>query len=273
MKQLQEILLPVLDGIYAQILGILPSLLAATIILLVGWLVARGFSGLVSRLLKKMRFNSMAERAGITGFLRNSDFDREPSWIVGRVIFWLLMLTFILSAANTLQLTMFAATIQKVVSFIPNLIAVIFIVVLGAWFARFAGRITRGTAMESGIGGADLLGKLTTNLILVMVAVIAINQLEIQSSILEIAFAAVLSAVGLAIALTLGIGTKSIAQNIISGVYARKSFHPGQKITVGETKGKILQIGTVNTTIGRDEKVVSIPNRMLVEEIAVSEEP
>lgn len=271
MDFLEKILLPALQGIYQQIVGIVPNIIAALAILVIGWFVAKGLSGLAGQLLKKLKLNSIAERAGITGFLKNAGFTHDTSWVVSKLIFWLLMLMFVLSAANALQLTMIAETIQKLVSFIPNVIAVIFIVVFGSLFARFVGRLTRGAATEVGIETADFLGKLVNNLVLVMIVVIAINQLEIQSGVLEITFAMILGAFGLAIALTLGMGTRTIAQNIISGVYARKSFQVGQKVKVHNREGEILEIGTVNTTIRNSKATVSIPNKMLIDEIAESD--
>jgi hypothetical protein len=270
MEFLENLLLPALRGIYDQIVSIMPNILAALAILIIGWIIAKALSSLVSQVLKKLKFNDMAERAGITSFLKNSGFEREPRWIIGRLVFWLLMLTFILSAANTLELTMIALTIQKVVSFMPNIIAVVFIVVFGALFARFLAKITRGAATEAGVETADVLGKIIHTLVLVMVVMIAINQLEIATSVLEITFSAVLGAFALALAITLGLGTRNVAQNIISGLYARKTFATGDKIRIRDNEGEILEIGTVNTRLQNAKGEISIPNKMLIDEIAES---
>jgi small-conductance mechanosensitive channel len=271
MRFWQEKILPVLLGIFDNMLAILPNVLAALVILLIGWLVAKALNSLAERLLKRIGFNRMAEKAGITGFIRNAGFVREPSWVVGKLIYWLLMLTFLLSAVETMKLTAVASTLQRFVSFIPNLIVVVLIVVFGSLFARFVGGLARGAAKEAGIDFADFLGKLVNNVIILMMVVIAFTQLEIKSGVLEITFAAILGAFGLAIALTLGMGSRSIAQNILSGVYARKSFHVGQQVHIRQMQGKITEIGTVSTVIHTSEnKIITLPNSMLVDEIAVS---
>ncbi len=266
----ETMLLPALRGIADQIMAIMPNILAAVVILLIGWITARLFTSLVRKLLQKVRFDTLTERTGISGFLRNAGFARDPSWILGTLVFWLLMLTFVLSAANVLHLSLIAETIQKLVSFIPNIIAVVFIVVFGALFGRFVGRLIRGAATELGLDMAEFLGKLVNNLIIIMVVVIAINQLEIKSGILEITFAAVLGAFGLAVSITLGLGTRSISQNIVSGVYARKSFRAGQRVKLKDVEGDIIEIGTVNTRIRGRKETVSIPNAMLIEETTSS---
>ncbi len=267
----QEKILPVLAGILDSMLASLPNFLAAVIILLIGWLVAKALDALVIRLLRRIGFNRIAEKAGITAFIRNAGFTREPSWVVGKLIFWLLMLTFLLSAAETMNLTAIAVTLQKMVAFIPNIIAVVLIVVFGSLFARFVGGLVRGAAREAGIDFADVLGKLVSNIIILMLVVIAFSQLEIKSGVLEITFGAILGAFGLAIALTLGMGSRNIAQNILAGVYARKSFQVGQQVHVRQMQGTITEIGTVSTVIHTaEEKIITLPNSMLVDEIAVS---
>ena len=49
-----------------KIIGYLPTLLGALIILIVGWLVAKTIRGLVSRLLKAARFDQLADKAGVS---------------------------------------------------------------------------------------------------------------------------------------------------------------------------------------------------------------
>jgi small-conductance mechanosensitive channel len=133
------------------------------------------------------------------------------------------------------------------------------------------GGMARGAAKEAGIDFADFLGKLVTNVIILIMVVVAFTQLEIKSDVLESTFAAILGAFGLAIALTLGMGSRSIAQNILSGVYARKSFQIGQQVNIRQMQGEIAEIETVSTVIHTAEnQIITLPNTMLVDEIAVS---
>lgn len=261
----KTVIVPALERILQDFLGILPNLIAAIIILLIGWLVAKLLENVVRRLLKRIGFNKLSERTGIAAFLKNAGFKQEVSWVVGKLIFWLLIMVFMLSAAETLQLTALALSIQKVVGFIPNLIAVVLILVFGALLARLAGRLVKGAAVNAEIDFADFLSKLVTNVILIAIAVIAISQLEIQSNVLDIIFAALIGAVGLAIALTLGLGSRKVSYNIICGVYARKTYRVGQIVKIGDSEGELLQIGTINATIRTGQDLMVFPNNALIE--------
>lgn len=260
-----DVILPALSGIVQDVLGILPELAGALTILLIGWIVARFLGSLVGKLLGRIGFDSIAERAGIADFLTRSGFQRDVSWIVGRLAFWTIFLMFLLSAAEALRLTALAETLQKAVAYIPNLIVIVLVLVFGALLSRLAGKLVTGAADSAGIDFADMLGKLVANFILVAIAIIAISQLEIQSAVLDYAFIALLSAVALAIALTLGLGTRDVAQGIIYGVYARKIFEIGQVVRIGEQDGELIQIGTINSVIKTPDEIVSMPNKALIE--------
>jgi len=260
-----DVVMPAMEGIVQDILGILPELAGALTILILGWIIARVVSSILSKLLNKIGFNSIAEKAGIADFLKRSGYKKDVSHVVGRLAYWTIMLMFLLSAAEALKLQALAETLQKAVAYIPNLIVIVVVVVFGALLAKMAGRLTRGAAASAGIDFADLLGSLATNLIMIAIAVIAISQLEIQSAVLDYAFIALMGAIALAIAITLGFGTRDIAQGIIYGVYARKIFEVGQLVRIADQEGELLQIGTINSVIKTEEEIVSLPNKSLIE--------
>lgn len=268
MELWDNVILPALNSVVKDIVGILPQIAGAILIILIGWLVSKLIGSLTSRFLNRLGLDRAATKTGINSFLENAGINRQVSWIVGRLVFWMLLLIFLLSSAEALQLTAMAETLQLVVSFIPNIVAAVLILVVGSFLARLAGRIVRGIAGDAGIDFATVLEKFVNGFILIAVVIIAIGQLEIESAVLDIAFGATLGAFGLAVALTLGMGTRSVVQNIISGFYARKIFKIGQKVRIEGQEGEIIKFDTVNTKIRTADSVVSLPNRLLVDGIA-----
>lgn len=265
MKFWNEIVMPALESIVQDILGILPEVAGALTILIIGWIIAKVISRFVGKLLGRVGLDSIADKAGITEFLQKSGIKEGVGWVVSKLIFWALMLMFLLSAAEALSLAALADTLQSLVAYIPNLIVVVLVIVFGALLARVAGRLTQGAAASANIDFAPLLGTLVTNFIMLAVFVIAISQLEIQSRVLDYTFIAILAAFALAIALTLGMGSRDVAQGIIYGVYARKIFTIGRRVRVDDREGQLLSIGTVNSTIQTSEGLISVPNRFLIE--------
>lgn len=271
MKFIETWFYPTFQALYERFIAIVPNILAAAAMLLAGWITALGLQRLVTRFLKRVNFDSLAKKAGFNAFLGKAGFQHAPSILIGTMIFWLTMLIFLLSAADVLNLTLFAEVVQKLVAFIPNLIAVVFIVLFGSLFGRFVGQVVQGAAEEAQLEAAEVLGKLISNIITFLIAVIAFKQLDIESSALELTFAIMIGAAGLALALTFGLGMRNVAQNIISGVYVRKMFHPGQVIAFQDKHGEILQIGPVSTTVQNARSVIYVPNKILIDEVSESQ--
>jgi flagellar biosynthesis protein FliQ len=262
-----EVILPALTQIFSDMMSIIPLILAALLILLVGYFISKIIENIVRRVLNKMGFNTIAEKAGVSNFLKNAGFDKEVSWVIGKLTFWMLFLIFLLSAAETLQLTTLALSLNQVVAFIPKLIVVVLILVLGAMLARISGKLVTASAANAGLDFAPFLGKLVNNIILIAISFIAISQLDIDSAILDTTFGALVGAFALAIALTLGLGSRDISHNIICGVYARKTFRIGQTIEINNIEGKIVQIGTINTVLQSPKGLHTLPNSDLIDNI------
>ena len=95
----------------------------------------------------------------------------------------------------------------------------------------------------------------------------AIGQLEIKTDLLNNVIAIILISIGLAIALAMGLGSREIAGQIISGIYVRELFEVGQTVRIGEIEGQIEEIGTVKTVLLTDSgELVSVANRQLLEQ-------
>jgi small-conductance mechanosensitive channel len=261
-----DTIVPALQNIVQDIIGILPSLAGALAILVIGWIIAKVVGSLVTKLLEKVGFNSVAENAGIDDFLKKSGIKQQVSWIVGRLAFWIIMLMFLLSAAETLQLKALANTIQMAVGYIPNLIVIIMVLVFGMLVSRLAGKLVAGMANSAGIDFHEFLGKLVTNFILAAIIVIAISQLEIKTAAIDYVFIATLLAIALAVALAVGLGAKQTAHEIINGIYARKIFEVGQNISVNGVEGEIMSIGTITTQVRTASGISTVPNKQLTEQ-------
>ena len=68
-------------------------------------------------------------------------------------------------------------------------------------------------------------------------------------------------------ALAMGLGSRDIAQQILSGIYVRELYDVGQTVKVGDLEGQIEEIGTVKTLLmTADGQMVSIANRLLLDQ-------
>jgi hypothetical protein len=91
----------------------LPSLFGAVLILLFGWLLSRSVELAAGRALRAFGLDRAAVRLQLSGILERAGVKMALSEVVARLLFWLLMLTFVLSSVETLGLTAVTATIVR----------------------------------------------------------------------------------------------------------------------------------------------------------------
>ena len=201
---------------WSRVLGFLPTLVSVIIILIVGWMIATLVQKVITRFLKLARFDTISEKTGITNILAKGDINYTLSEIVGVIIYWLMMLVVVLMAVNTLQLTLAAELLNRVILYIPNVIASVFILVLGIFFASVVANAVRTTAATAGMQQARFLGQVTQTVIGVFVFVEALKQLGIDTSLIDLFVKAVLAALALGVGLAIGLGCKDLASKSVN---------------------------------------------------------
>src|SRR2546423_9773696 len=60
----------------------LPSVVGAVLLLIIGWIVAGVIGGLLSRFLRTIRIDDLAERSGIAGFLRRARLQADAAGVI-----------------------------------------------------------------------------------------------------------------------------------------------------------------------------------------------
>jgi len=195
----------------ARVAGFLPVLLGVLIILIVGWIVAGILKSVVVKLLKLIQLDTASEKSGLGDVLRRGGIRHTVSELVGMLIYWLVMLLVFMTSLNALGMTVAASLLDKVILYIPNVIAAVFILALGIFFSSMIGTVVRTAASNAGITQAKFLGQLTQTVIMIFAAVITLEQLNIASSILNLAINIILASMGLALAIAVGLGSKDIA--------------------------------------------------------------
>lgn len=119
-----------------KIANFIPGLLGALIILLVGWLIARGIKALVVRLLNKTNWDEKVFKGGNI---------KDSNVFIGNIIFYLIMIFVILIALEILGVSQVLVPLQNMVNefllFIPNLVAAVLIGFIGYLLAKFVANL------------------------------------------------------------------------------------------------------------------------------------
>ena len=99
-----QILIDSLTQIVVDIVNFIPNLVNGLIILIVGYLLARLIRWILSSILRRIAFDPLIERTGLTGSLRGLGVKTPFSQIMAQTIFLLLLLSFTITATRLMGL-------------------------------------------------------------------------------------------------------------------------------------------------------------------------
>jgi small-conductance mechanosensitive channel len=264
--QLAESIQSSMTELWTKVGGFVPNLVGMLAILIIGCIVAKVLQWLTVAILKRVRFDRASDKTGLSESMHRVGIQRTASEIMGILIFWIVMLTFLISAADALGLDNVSKTIDSFVVYLPNVVGSAVVLVIGLLVANFV-RTALGTALERiGVDYAAAASNIAYGVLVVVIASLAIGQLQLEVTLVNRVIEIVLMAAGAALAISLGFGTRDLARHVVAGVYARDSFKPGTRLTIGETHGTVEAVTAINTKVRRDDgQTIYIPNAQLVE--------
>lgn len=215
MQQQIDVFVASLTSFWTQLAGFVPQLLAALLLLFVGWIFASLIRTGVVKLLDVLKFDELSQKTGIDAFLKQGNIHASLSRIVANLIYWLFILVMIVMVSNSLGLHTVAELFNRVVLYIPNIIVAILVLVFGVLLARFINRLVFAYLNNMGVEGALTLSTISEYAVIIFVIFVALEQLEIGTQLLTAAFQIGFGAIGLALALAFGLGGRDWAAGVI----------------------------------------------------------
>ena len=192
-----------------QIISYVPTILGALLILFVGSFIAKLVEEFIVRVVKILTIDKLADSIQLSDALSKGGIRRKLSELIGAIVYWIVILAFVMTALNALNLTVAAELFQKVVSFLPNVIAAVFILIVGVFASAFLAATVRTAAGNAGILQSHLLGQAVQTVMVIFTIVAALHQLQIQ--FVGEVFLIILAGISLGSAIAFGLGCKEMA--------------------------------------------------------------
>ena len=197
-----------LTGIRDSARVFLPSFLGAVALVLGGWLLARLLRRVSIRLTR--RFDGLARRSNVDDALQRIGVQRPFSEVIGGFVFWTVFLFFVAGATEALGLAVLSTLLTGVAFFIPRMVAALLILMAGLLVANFARDAIRTASFTANVAYGEALAQAVRTMLLAVAALIAVNELGIDVTILTVILAVVLGATFGGVALAFGLGARPV---------------------------------------------------------------
>ena len=180
-----------IENAWSNVAAFVPKLLAALVILLVGYLVARAIAGILNKVLERVGFDRVVERGGVRQVLARSKYD--PSDILAKLVFWTIMLLVLQLAFGIFGSNPVSDLLRGLIAYLPNVFVAILILVIAAAIARAVTDLLSN--LLSSVQGGQALARGAGIAILVFATFAALDQLQIAPRIVTGLWYALLAAV------------------------------------------------------------------------------
>jgi hypothetical protein len=183
----------------------LPALFGAFLVLAIAYVVGRIVAGLVTNLLTGMGFDAILARLGLGK--EPKEGRQTPSEIVGYLALVAVMLFAGIEALSLLNFDLLAEGLAQFTAFAGQVILGLIIFAFGLYFANLAAT----TIQAAGTAQSGLLAVAARVAILVLAGAMALRQMGLANEIVNLAFALILGAIAVAVALAFGLGGRDVA--------------------------------------------------------------
>ncbi len=200
---------------FAVLLSGIPRIIAFVLILIAGWIVAALVAKAVTGLLRKANFNSVANTARISDFIRKSGYRHDAASLGGTLAKWLIRVVAIVVAFDALGIHAISGFMTSLLVWLPNLVVAIAALVLGGLAARLVGDLVRGAASEAGFSNSDMLSTIAQGAIMAFAIIIALNQIGVAEIVVNTLFIGTVAACALAIGIAFGLGGQQRAAQMV----------------------------------------------------------
>jgi hypothetical protein len=211
--QIESISAPATEML-SMILEAVPNLLAAAVILIITWYVAKFAADIVSRLLSGLGFDTVPQRLGFSYAFKAP---MTPSAIVGGLIVFFAMLFATVEAANRLGFSQVRDLVSTFIEFGGDILLGGAIFIIGYWLANLAfNAIARASGKDT-----SGLGQIARLAILGLVIAMGLRAMGIADDIVNLAFGLTLGAVAVAFALSFGLGGRDAAGKQMEHLFSK----------------------------------------------------
>lgn len=213
-----------------QILAAVPRVLMAGLVIVAFYFVGRFVADLVTELLTNVGFNNILSFLGLPDINPPAPAEgqpaldaegrptttvqppqRTPSEVVGIIVLVGIVLFGVVTATEILQFEQLTVIVQAILRISARVLSGVVVFGVGLYLANIAFRLVN----TMGSGQANILAQTARISIIALVGAMALQQMGVATSIVNLAFGLLLGAIAVAVAISFGLGGREVANDLL----------------------------------------------------------
>ena len=202
----------------------IPAIIAALIILLIGWFAGKFAGKIIGAIVDKIGFGAAMDKTMFGDIVKSSGMTTAKFFDV--LVRWFIYIIFIMAAINVLGIALLIDFMNKLVLYIPHLIAGLFLLIVGLILVDFL-MDWIGTQLKTReVASGDLIATILRALFSLLIITLALDQMLIDTSIIYTFLEPLAWGLGIGLAVAIGIavgwGSKDIVADYLKDKLGKK---------------------------------------------------
>ena len=250
---------PIVEEILTQIASALPRVAMAILIFIFGYFISKIVAGSVKKLLRTIGIDKLGDKINQIDIIEKANIKIKPSNILGKIIYYLLLLIFIIMAADVMAINAITDLLQQLINLIPKILVALIILFVGLMFSDTVRKMVLTLSKSLNLPSASLISNAIFYFLLINVLITALAQTGIDSDFIEGNFMIIIGGAVLAFAMGYGLASKDLVSNFLSSFYVKDQFKEGDRIRIDGVEGEILEFDKSFVKIKTQNSTVLIP--------------
>ena len=201
-----------------RVIGFIPELAAAAVILVVGWIVGILLDRFFDRVLRSVGLQDLFEKIRVENLIKKTGVGFDTTALIGRLVKWVILLIAFLAAADVLGLAQVAKFFEQILAYVPNVMVAVAVLIVAAVLANFLAEVVKGSLRAGRLGYANFLGEVVRWAIWIFAVLVALYQLGVAASLVATIFTGIVAMMAMAGGLAFGLGGQDQAREILENL-------------------------------------------------------
>jgi len=222
MDNFYTITISTLGDLWSKFLLVVPNVLLAIVVFLIGLFIASLIAKLIERIFKALFIDRLLEKMGLAKATEKAGLKLNSGKFVGEIIKWLIILVFLVAVADMLNLNGLSEFLNSIVLYIPNIVIAVLIVFAATVFAYFVERLITRSLKAASYDHYGFVAGMAKWAIFIFAILAALVQLRVAPEMIQVLFTGIIAMIAIAGGLAFGLGGQDVAKDILDKI--KKDF-------------------------------------------------
>lgn len=203
----------------------LPKILSALLLLVLALIIAKLAQTVVEKFLRLVKFDKLVKNKQVEKSLNTAEISLDFITVAGRIAFWIVIIIFAITIVDVLELNALRDVIRDLLGYLPNILAASIVLTVAVAGGRLLRDVFSASLKRLRIDFAHTIATVSYYVIILFGAVMAIDQLGFDTTILTANITILVSGIVLALALAFGLGGRDLAGRLLENAYQNAKKH------------------------------------------------